>query len=413
MEFLRSCPIPRFARASVLFAVATAACGGVTNTAPRDAGADGTALPADGALDRRDSAGGSDGASPPSDAAIEGATMSTADAADSDAGSAPGDAAIEDAPMSTADVGPCDPTKPEPVVLGGGSVSPITGLAIDEGFVYFATDPIGVARVPKNGGTVEQPPAGDGGAGQWSLAPAADIATAGGFVYWAPAAVGVARVPTADFANTVPSLIASSPLGFQGGRTVAVDDTSAYVADLTGGIWSVPQAGGSLALVAKTEAGVNGVVVLAADSSGLYWTDARNGVFRAAPDGGAPILLVAGYANSLALDSTSVYAPILLGAGDGSATVSIVQVPKAGGPTTALASTSGSTGGIAVDDAYVYWTDDAMPVSYDKSGTLRKVPKAGGPATAITSTQWVPDAIAVDGACVYYGDVGLVKRVPK
>jgi hypothetical protein len=371
--------------ALALCTVAVAACGGRTNTAPRDDSADGTALPADGALDLRDSATGSD--------AHEG-------------GSAPGDAAIADAPMDTAYVGPCDPTKPDPVMLAAGGQSPLTGLAIDESFVYFSLDPIGVARVPKNGGMVEQPLGGDGGAGQWSLSPT--IATSGGYVYWTPNAVGVARVPTTDFAKTVPSVIASRP-GFAGGLAVAVDDTNLYVVDVNGEMWSVPKAGGSLTPLAQT--GSTNYMALAADSTGVYWTGA-NGVFRAAADGGAPILLVAGYASSLALDSTSVYAPMVAPADSGTQTA-IVKVPKAGGPATTLASVNGSGAGIAVDDAYVYWADDAMSRGYDSDGTLRKVPKAGGPMTVVALTQWVPYAIAVDDACVFYGDVARVTRVPK
>jgi hypothetical protein len=368
--------------------VLVAACGSAaTNSgAANDAGPDAT--------------GGVDGGSGPGDA-------SSGSDAQGD-GAPPGtDAMPQDAAATgdaSAGAGPCDPSMGQPVELASATV--VAGLAIDDSWVYFGTAPIGIGRVSKAGGPVQQPPTSDGGAAQrWSIAGAAGIAVAGGYAYWPPDGFGLARVPTAAFSAMEPALIATPPstVGSIDGRSVAASDTTAYLSDTSSQIWAVPASGGTLGRFAMAS---SSNAVLAVDSSGVYWAALVGGTFQASPDGGAPLLLAAGYPNGLALDATSVYTTTTDG--------HVVAVPKGGGTATPIdqAPANTGTGGIAVDDAYVYWTHTATSDG-GTTGAVHKVSKTGGSSTVLaTTTSWVM-SIAVDATCVYYTDGAKVMRVAK
>jgi hypothetical protein len=62
----------------------------------------------------------------------------------------------------------------------------------------------------------------------------------------------------------------------------------------------------------------------------------------------------------------------------------------------------GSTGAIAVDETYVYWTDS--------TDTVSKVPIAGGEPTPIATGQKSPFGIAADAKYVYWTNVGTAEN---
>jgi hypothetical protein len=83
------------------------------------------------------------------------------------------------------------------------------------------------------------------------------------------------------------------------------------------------------------------------------------------------------------------------------------QAPLDGGPAILLASEQQYPGGIAVDDASVYFT------TYD-GGTVVKVPIGGGAPQVLASTRTDPFTLVVDSKYVYWDDAaGEVLKVAK
>src|SRR5207249_2500548 len=85
------------------------------------------------------------------------------------------------------------------------------------------------------------------------------------------------------------------------------------------------------------------------------------------------------------------------------------RVPKHGGPVTELAAHVGHPVAIALDDAYVYWTDE-------DSGTIGRIAKGGGAPQTVATTSIGAWPLAVDGERVYwaiYGSSGYVAAAPK
>ncbi|HEX3344823.1 MAG TPA: hypothetical protein VHS09_09640, partial [Polyangiaceae bacterium] len=143
-------------------------------------------------------------------------------------------------------------------------------------------------------------------------------------------------------------------LGTAAAWTVAIDATDVYMADGAGNIVSCPKSG----------------------------------------CGGAPTIVSAGAGSTtmgIAVDATTVYWATLGGA-------TILAAPKAGGGPTRTLATGGYPYEVALDDTYVYWTDN--------DGPIWKVAKTGGPPIQIADPTTVdsfgPMGIAVDGANVYF-----------
>jgi hypothetical protein len=71
----------------------------------------------------------------------------------------------------------------------------------------------------------------------------------------------------------------------------------------------------------------------------------------------------------------------------------------------------GSAHGLAVDGAYVYWTNN-LAVATSNGGSVLKVPIAGGPFVTLASAQPFPTGIAVDGTNVYWATGTDVRKIP-
>jgi hypothetical protein len=190
-------------------------------------------------------------------------------------------------------------------------------------------------------------------------------------------------MPTAQ-----PTFLAASP-GLAWG--LAVDATQVFWGiQESGPAMRVPVAGGSAAPVGTTSAWT-----VAIDATDVYTADGSGNIVSCPKSGcpGAPRIVATGAASTMgiAVDATTVYWATLEGA-------SILSAPKAGGgPTTTLA-TGGWPYEVALDDTYVYWTDNDGPVW--------KVAKTGGApielANPTTVNSFQPMGIAVDGTNVYF-----------
>jgi hypothetical protein len=153
---------------------------------------------------------------------------------------------------------------------------------------------------------------------------------------------------------------ATSFVGMNGGWTVALDDTDVYSVDPAGTVVACPKSG--CTVPPRMIASGTGTMGIAVDDTNVYWVG--SGVYAA---------------------------------------------PKAGGAATTLTE-AGAPYEVAVDAAYVYWTDNDGPVW--------RVAKAGGTPQKIADTtsqnSFQPMGIAVDCANAYFlTSDGKVWQVPK
>jgi len=134
-------------------------------------------------------------------------------------------------------------------------------------------------------------------------------------------------------------------------------------------------------------------LTLAIDAKTAFWTrrvDPAHTELRAAPRAGGPAVTLAASPepdplSNIAVDDTYAYY---------GSTAGVVCVPKAGGPTTVLESTTPVQYAVAVDDAYVY---------FGALQGLMRVPKAGGaPAMVAPATGPTILSIAFDASSVYW-----------
>ncbi len=139
---------------------------------------------------------------------------------------------------------------------------------------------------------------------------------------------------------------------------------------------------------------------LAVDGTSLYWTEYFPGyVMKTGLSGGAIVTLAAG---SMGPDQIVVRGDFVYWTN-----TSVGGVFKLGinGGTPYLLAADLSAFGIAVDDAYVYWTSQSTPCSTTGpcgGGTVKKVPIGGGTPITLASNESAPALIAVDSTSVYW-----------
>ena len=162
--------------------------------------------------------------------------------------------------------------------------------------------------------------------------------------------------------------------------------TIASLNEGTSGVWKMPIGGGPPSLLFKGYKKDENTVVLpasfvsATDDKFLYFSAGH--IYRVPKDGGDAVQITAGTPTEMAVDNERIYWHNFVG--EGMAATPAYSVPKAGGeakPMTGAINISA----IAVDDAFLYWS---------QPDGVYKMPKSGGDAVKIYSA---PDKQKISG----------------
>jgi hypothetical protein len=142
---------------------------------------------------------------------------------------------------------------------------------------------------------------------------------------------------------------------------------------------------------------------MAIDGASVYWTtcgDPTGGYVLKVPKAGGEVVMLASgdRLSGIAVDATSVY--WVAGTSDASSGA-IERVAVGGGTPTTLATRPGPPAHLAVDDSYVYWSEQM-------DGAIMKVALAGGASTTVASAS-LPWNIALDTTDVYWLGTGVMK----
>lgn len=178
---------------------------------------------------------------------------------------------------------------------------------------------------------------------------------------------------------------------------VAVDDTSVYFGNATGGTLNkVPKSGGPTVALATNLTAVGAIAVSGA--SAYFLTFSTVSKVPTTPGGAVTNLAVGLSPKYLALDDANVYVTgVVAGA------YAVAAVPKDGGALTVLANNGVSLPvGIAVDATNVYFANAGGGVD---GGTVMKIAKdgsAGGVATTLAGGMTAPLWVVVDAGYVYW-----------
>jgi hypothetical protein len=225
-------------------------------------------------------------------------------------------------------------------------------------------------------------------------------------------------VSSAPLAGGPGNTLATGPIGAASVLAVTADATDVYWSE-EDSVLGMPSGGGARVTFASGHGAA--VVELAIDAMDVYWLDAGargvDSTLLAVPRKGGTVTTLATHVETptnVVSDGTDVFW------GD-SYSGTIVSVPRAGGVSTTLytdmtaqayISPTGTSdvelGGIAVDDASVYWTSAVCLRS------VMKVAKKGGAALTLATGQRGPQAITVDSTSAYWTTNGpLEKLTPK
>jgi hypothetical protein len=335
--------------------------------------------------------------------------------------------------------GACTTAQCQPITIAPASFA--MSLAVDASFVYWAE-----SQDPSRGasaGSIRRAPIGGGGtftliAGN-QPSPSAIAVNAsgllwinlgtggtlpGGLMYLAPGAIDPIAVATAYSGPAGPLALSATQVYWFDNTPVLEPGGGSGRGE---GLLSLPLTAQSLTPTATPTVlmttTVNCVIAMALNATNVFFTQsgctARSGLVQTAtlsPLAGPTSLLPAGtflngpYTNNagvfgtaqarMAVDARNVYF-----ASTDLAEV-LQSIPLAGGGPTTLSPT-GAPNGVAVDGAYVYWTDVT---------TVNAIPIGGGAAITLASGQATPYDIVLDANSVYwtnYASPGTVMKVAK
>jgi hypothetical protein len=247
------------------------------------------------------------------------------------------------------------------------------------------------------------------------------------WVYWIDGTHGLAR--TSKRAGGAVSSLALIGAGSACCGVLAVDAAHVYWAivseDLPKGLRRTSKTPEPVPAENKADASIDPAspACLAVDADAIYWLRLKHGddwarggsVVRASKTGRAQKILAPIETPGLgciAIDSSNLY---LAAVNEHRREAAVRSVPKTGGPEKTIASMVGPGGGLQVDDEHVYWADAGGIVRARKTGGARSIlterPKR---CTSVAG-------IALDDAYVYFScggfgpaeDSGTVWRVAK
>jgi hypothetical protein len=241
----------------------------------------------------------------------------------------------------------------------------------------------------------------------------APFATDGESVYWSDdSRSGVVRCGVAG-CDGQPEVV-----GPQGAQGLAVFQASFYWTEFSASLFSCPIAGCSSSEATLWSAGNSPCDVgVAVDATGIYWVaQAPDTLFMCPLSGcvGAPVTLMTGAPDvadvrQVALDASNVYFT------DGNSEIGMILVcPKSGcgASPTVLASGLNAPTAIATDGRDVYWTetgaDFANGAKVTGAGLVRKcaIGGCGNAPTNVATGLTSPGGIAVDDANIYWTEAG-------
>jgi hypothetical protein len=206
-----------------------------------------------------------------------------------------------------------------------------------------------------------------------------------------------------------PPIVLSSGPHTVGG--ISTDATNVYWVELgqDGSIKTIPKGGGSSRAVAPARGGS----ASATDDEYVYWTYAPGEVWRAPKAGGAAHMLassetkIAQAWTQLALDETFVYW-VNMGsqkAPPGNRLGQVMKVAKSGGPVTVIASEQKGVADVVVNEGHVFWaTQDGV---WRWSKTAKSIERF-----IDTPTSPPMYGLALDDAYLYWSDGSAVRRSP-
>ena len=338
-----------------------------------------------------------------------------------------GGVALEQAPDASSDSPAPDASSIDaPRIDAGGASSGVTlwsggcpaGLAVDETRVYWADPGAGeIFAMPKAGGsptvlaTAQDRPSG--------------IAVSDGYVYWTnsgePAEAGFN--PTGN--GTVKKVaagggpVATLAADLVSPRALTVQGAGVFFTTAWFNIAVVPIDGGfvgadtGFAPYARVygQGGLqgiasNGVVALAGPRLTIFSVE---GASISGPRLGGLVVESSHALRGVAIDGEQSFRT------DGSQVVSLlVTAPDASAisgpgsldPGTILAEDATGPEGIALDAAYVYWTDTGTATNGFTDGSVRRVPRTGGATEVLSGGELRPVAVVVDDAFVYWSNAG-------
>jgi hypothetical protein len=157
---------------------------------------------------------------------------------------------------------------------------------------------------------------------------------------------------------------------------------------------------------------------LAVDAANVYWLNSSGTLESVSKQGGGVSYLATKQYNpgSVAVADGTVYFGLY------DAYLSVQSVPVGGGNLTALGDQGIGGGIIALDAAFVYWTE--YPGGWPGAAQIMRTPRAGGPTTVLIGNLWDPRCLTVDGGYLYWSEftddwdvpaapsTGGVRRVP-